>query len=149
MATLVAAACCGILFGFGLIVSDMVQPLKVLNFLDLFGRWDPSLAFVMAAALAVSGAGYALMKRGARPLIAPQWSWPTSSAIDAPLVVGASLFGLGWGLVGLCPGPALADLATLDAKVIGFVIAMICGMFSYDLWRALAPVRRIAEVSDG
>jgi uncharacterized membrane protein YedE/YeeE len=131
-----AAALCGILFGFGLIVSGMAQPAKVLNFLDLFGRWDPSLAFVMAAALAVSGAGYALAKRRARPFAAPQWNWPAGNVIDAPLVTGACLFGLGWGLVGLCPGPALVDLATLDPKVIGFVIAMAGGMITHDAWRA-------------
>src|SRR5262245_7456934 len=100
-----AAALCGILFGFGLIVSGMAQPAKVLNFLDLFGRWDPSLAFVMASALAVSGAGYALAKRRARPFAAAQWNWPAGNVIDAQLVTGACLFGLGWGLVGLCPGP--------------------------------------------
>jgi uncharacterized membrane protein YedE/YeeE len=142
-----AAALCGIVFGFGLIVSGMAQPAKVLNFLDLFGRWDPSLAFVMAAALAVSGAGYALAKRRPRPLIAPQWNWPVGGVVDAPLVTGACLFGLGWGLVGLCPGPALVNLATLDPKVIGFVVAMAAGMVGHDAWRASRPTEPAAADS--
>ena len=132
---ILAAAVCGMLFGFGLIVSGMALPQKVLNFLDLFGRWDPSLALVMAAALAVSGAGYAFAKRRPAPYAAASWSWPTSSAIDAPLLAGAGLFGLGWGLVGLCPGPALADILTWHPKVIGFVIAMAAGMIAHDWWR--------------
>jgi len=134
MANLVAAIC-GILFGFGLIISGMAQPAKVLNFLDLFGHWDPSLALVMAAALAVSGAGYAFAKRRPRPYVAASWNLPTNRAIDAPLLAGASLFGLGWGMVGLCPGPALADILTWHPKVIGFVIAMAAGMIAHDWWR--------------
>jgi hypothetical protein len=126
----------------------MAQPPKVLNFLDLFGHWDPSLALVMAAALAVSGAGYALARRRPAPFAAAQWSWPASSAIDAPLVAGAVLFGLGWGLVGLCPGPALVNILTLHPKVIGFVVAMAAGMIAHDWWRAptaLWPWRREAS----
>ena len=142
------AAICGILFGFGLIISGMAQPAKVLNFLDLLGRWDPSLALVMAAALAVSGAGYALAKRRPAPYAAVSWSWPTNSAIDAPLLAGASLFGLGWGLVGLCPGPALVDLVTLHPKVIGFVIAMGAGMIAHDWWRE-ARTHAIAASAEG
>jgi uncharacterized membrane protein YedE/YeeE len=133
---ILAAAVCGMLFGFGLIVSGMALPQKVLNFLDLFGTWDPSLALVMAAALAVSGAGYALARRRPAPLVAAQWNWPTASAIDTPLLAGAGLFGLGWGLVGLCPGPALVDILTLHPKVIGFVLAMIAGMAVHDGWRS-------------
>jgi uncharacterized membrane protein YedE/YeeE len=113
----------------------MAQPLKVLNFLDLFGHWDPSLLVVMAAALAVSGSGYALAKRRPAPLAAAQWNWPTATAIDAPLLTGAGLFGLGWGLVGLCPGPALVNILTLHPKLIGFVIAMAAGMIAHDWWR--------------
>ncbi len=112
MAALVSAAFCGIVFGLGLLISGMAQPAKVQNFLDLFGRWDPSLAVVMAAALAVSWAGFALARRRAQPTFAPQWSWPDRTEIDAPLVAGSALFGIGWGLIGLCPGPALVDILT-------------------------------------
>ena len=152
MANLVAACFCGILFGFGLIISEMAQPAKVLNFLDIFGRWDSSLAFVMAAALAISALGYALTKRRGQPLLAPQGLWPSKSEIDAPLVIGSGLFGIGWGLVGLCPGPALVDLATLSPKVIGFVVAMAAGMIAHDWWRERAPLRApagAAPVVDG
>ena len=142
------AAICGILFGFGLIISGMAQPAKVLNFLDLAGRWDPSLALVMAAALTVSGAGYALAKRRPAPYVAASWSWPTNSAIDVPLLAGAGLFGLGWGLVGLCPGPALVDILTLHPKVIGFVIAMAAGMIAHDWWRE-ARTQAIAASAEG
>jgi uncharacterized membrane protein YedE/YeeE len=146
MVSLLAAACCGIIFGFGLIVSDMVQPLKVLNFLDLFGRWDPSLLVVMAAALAVTGLGYSLVRSRGHPYLATQSYWPNAGGIDTQLISGAALFGLGWGLVGLCPGPALADLATLDPQVIGFVVAMVAGMIAHDVWRSLP---RPAAAADG
>jgi uncharacterized membrane protein YedE/YeeE len=147
MANLMAATC-GILFGFGLIISGMAQPAKVLNFLDLAGQWDPSLALVMAAALAVSGMGYTLAKRRPAPYASASWSWPTNTAIDAPLLTGASLFGLGWGLVGLCPGPALVDILTLHPKVIGFVIAMAAGMIVHDWWRE-AGTQAIAASAEG
>jgi uncharacterized protein len=143
----VAAFACGLLFGIGLLVSGMAQPAKVLNFLDLFGRWDPSLAVVMAAALAVSGLGYALAKRRPRPLFAPRGMWPSKSDIDAPLVVGSGLFGTGWGLVGLCPGPALVDVATFSPPVIVFVIAMAAGMVLHDVWQSSAVVRNEALAS--
>lgn len=135
MSTVIAAALCGIIFGFGLIISGMAQPAKVLNFLDIFGRWDPSLALVMIAALAVSSVGYALVRRRERPLFAPEGMWPAKGEIDPPLVVGSGLFGIGWGLVGLCPGPALVDLAALSPKVILFVIAMAAGMAAHRWWR--------------
>jgi hypothetical protein len=136
MGTMVAAFLCGLIFGTGLIVSQMAQPAKVLNFLDLFGTWDPSLALVMAGALAVSSAGYALARRRSRPLLTPQHLWPTKADIDPPLVFGAVLFGVGWGLVGLCPGPALVNLATLSPQVIVFVAAMAGGMVLHDRWHA-------------
>jgi uncharacterized membrane protein YedE/YeeE len=137
MANLIAAVGCGLIFGLGLIISEMAQPLKVLNFLDLSGRWDPSLLLVMAAALAVTGLGYALTRRRGRPYLAPEGYWPTASGIDTQLVAGAVLFGLGWGLVGLCPGPAIADLASLNSKLMVFVIAMVAGMVAHDVWRTL------------
>src|SRR5215510_7434739 len=108
-----ASFLCGLIFGSGLMISGMTQPAKVLGFLDIFGRWDPTLAFVMTAALAVSAAGFQLARQQQRPLFAAQAQWPTRTDIDRPLIAGSVLFGAGWGLAGLCPGPALVNLATL------------------------------------
>lgn len=134
-----ASLVCGLLFGCGLLISGMTQPAKVLGFLDIFGRWDPTLAFVMAGALATSAAGYALARRFRAPLFAAEYLWPTRSDIDRPLVTGAVLFGIGWGLVGLCPGPALENLATLSPRVIAFVLAMIAGMGIQAWWQSRSP----------
>jgi uncharacterized membrane protein YedE/YeeE len=135
----IAALLCGLIFGFGLLVSGMMQPAKVLGFLDIFGAsnmgWDPSLAVVMMAALAVSMPGFAWAKRRARPVLAKQSVLPAKTAIDPPLVIGATLFGIGWGLVGLCPGPALENLATLSPPVIVFVAAMAVGMLLHHVWQ--------------
>jgi len=138
---ILASLVCGFVFGCGLVVSGMIQPTKVLGFLDFFGipsgTWDPSLAVVMAAALAVAGLGYALL--GTRPpLLERQSLWPTKKDIDRSLLSGALLFGLGWGLIGLCPGPAIVNLSTLSLPVIIFVIAMAIGMVAHDLWLARA-----------
>src|SRR6266851_7086051 len=121
---MIASLVCGLVFGAGLLISGMVQPTKVLGFLDIFGAWDPSLAVVMAAALAVSTPGFMLANSRARPLLATRSFWPTKRDIDRPLVIGSAMFGIGWGLVGLCPGPALENLATLSPRVIAFVITM-------------------------
>jgi len=134
---MLAALVCGLIFGWGLLISGMVEPTKVIGFLDVFGAWDPSLAVVMAAALGVSGVGFRLVAARPRPVFAAQSSWPTRTDVDAPLVIGAILFGVGWGLVGLCPGPALENLATLSPRVIAFVVAMACGMGLHRLWQGL------------
>lgn len=131
-----AAFLCGLLFGLGLLISGMTQPTKILNFLDFAGRWDPTLAVVMAAALAVSGLGYRYARQRGRPVLAAQSFWPTRTDIDAPLVFGAVLFGAGWGLAGLCPGPALVNFVTLTPKVFVFVAAMVLGMVVHDRWWA-------------
>lgn len=135
MAMTAAAFLCGLVFGAGLMISGMAQPAKVLNFLDIAGSWDASLLFVMAAALAVSSLGYVLARRRAQPLFAAQSLWPASSVIDPALIYGAVVFGVGWGLVGLCPGPALVGLATLSPPLIVFVLAMLAGMALHDEWR--------------
>jgi uncharacterized membrane protein YedE/YeeE len=129
-----AALVCGLIFGWGLLISGMVEPAKVIGFLDIFGAWDPSLAVVMATALAVSGVGFRIVAARERPLLAAQRMWPTKSDIDGPLLIGSALFGVGWGLVGLCPGPALENLATLSPRVIAFVVAMAFGMVFYSFW---------------
>jgi uncharacterized membrane protein YedE/YeeE len=131
----VAAAICGLIFGWGLLISGMVQPTKVVGFLDIFGTWDPSLAVVMAAALAVSSIGFRYAASRARPVLASESLWPARTDIDRPLVIGATLFGIGWGLVGLCPGPALENLATLSPRVIAFVGAMAFGTVLHGIWQ--------------
>jgi uncharacterized membrane protein YedE/YeeE len=141
----IAALLCGLIFGFGLLVSGMMQPEKVLGFLDIFGAWDPSLAVVMMTALAVAVPGFALAKRRERPVMATRSTWPTRTDVDRPLVIGSALFGIGWGLVGLCPGPAVENLATLSPSVIGFVVAMAAGMVLHDMWQR----RRLSIRGDG
>jgi uncharacterized protein len=152
-----ASLVCGYVFGWGLFVSGMIRPEKVLGFLDVFaipsGNWDPSLAVVMAAALAVTGVGYALARRR-KPVFDSENHWPTQTAIDRPLIAGAALFGIGWGLVGLCPGPAIENLASLSPGVIVFVVAMAAGMLGHDLWYArnlapAAPSLAQANAADG
>jgi uncharacterized protein len=134
-----ASLLCGFIFGTGLVISGMVQTTKVLGFLDVLGiangTWDPSLIVVMAAGLLVTGIGYALL-RPRKPIFAPENQWPTPTDINRPLLTGAALFGVGWGLVGLCPGPAIADLATLSPGVIVFTVAMMAGMAAHDLWQS-------------
>lgn len=143
--SMIASLLCGLVFGAGLLISGMVQPTKVLGFLDLFGAWDPSLAVVMAAALAVSVPGFMLAKGRSQPLLAVRSLWPARDDIDRPLVVGSVLFGIGWGLVGLCPGPALESLATLSPDVLVFVAAMAAGMVVRDLWQRSRPATRRDE----
>jgi uncharacterized protein len=124
-----AGLAAGLLFGLGLIVSGMADPAKIQNFLDLAGTWDPSLAFVMASAVSVTFAGYRALASRARPLLAEKFYWPTVSDIDRPLIAGAALFGLGWGLSGFCPGPALTALPLMAQGTLVFVPAMFVGMW--------------------
>ncbi len=133
MPLLLACFGCGLMFGAGLLISGMTQPEKVLGFLDIFGAWDATLAFVMAGAVAVAAAGFALARRRGAPVFAPGHLWPARSDIDTPLVAGAVLFGLGWGLVGICPGPALVNLAGLSLPIVVFVVAMALGMVGFGL----------------
>jgi uncharacterized membrane protein YedE/YeeE len=139
---IIVSAIAGLLFGLGLIVSGMADPAKVQNFLDLFGAWDPSLAFVMLGAIAVTFAGYRLAYRRGRPLLAGTLSLPSKTDIDGRLLVGAGLFGIGWGLSGFCPGPAIVSLPLLATGTLVFVPAMLAGML---LARALQNRPRGSE----
>lgn len=135
MKMIVAALISGLVFGIGLTVSGMIQPSKVLGFLDVFGKWDPTLAFVMAGALAVTMPGFALLKRRKMALLGAHLDWPGKTTIDRSLLGGAVLFGIGWGLAGLCPGPALVNLEGLSPKIFGFVAAMAIGVQLSDMLR--------------
>jgi uncharacterized membrane protein YedE/YeeE len=141
---------CGLIFGFGLLISGMTQPSKVLGFLDIFGQWDPTLGFVMAAALGVSGVGFSLVRQRTKPVLASKLMWPTRTDIDQRLIVGSVLFGVGWGLVGLCPGPALVNLAGLMPSVVVFVLAMAAGVVTKHLWdRSVTSATELATTTDG
>ena len=129
---IIAAILIGMVFATGLTLSGMTLPQKVLGFLDVFGAWDPSLAFVMGSAVLVSWSGYRLVLGKAAPLLVPRFELPTATRIDLRLVAGAALFGLGWGLVGFCPGPAVANLASGETGIFVFVAAMIAGFRMVD-----------------
>jgi len=117
----------GTIFGLGLTISEMINPARVIGFLDITGWWDPTLMFVMGGALAVTIPAFTLIMRRTQPLLDGQFVLPTKRNIDRPLILGAAIFGIGWGLGGFCPGPALAALASGAPAVILFVIAMIVG----------------------
>ncbi len=131
------ALCCGLLFGVGLIASGMTDPAKVKGFLDLFGRWDPSLALVMGGAIAVGLFAFAAAKRRTLSWTGERMQLPTNTAIDRRLVIGGVLFGIGWGIAGFCPGPALVALGGGLGEAAVFVVAMLAGMVAHD--RLLNP----------
>ena len=118
----------GLVFGVGIAISGMMNPAKVLNFFDIAGTWDPSLAFVMGGALIVTFAGYRLVWRRRRPLFEGRFQVPTSTVIDARLVGGSALFGIGWGIAGFCPGAALPALGTGRWEVALFLVAVVAGL---------------------
>ena len=122
------------MFGLGLIVSGMANPAKVLGFLDLAGPWDPSLAFVMAGAIAVGVVAFGVARRRTRAFLGDSLNLPTAREIDRRLVLGSLAFGVGWGLAGICPGPALVALGAGYAKAAVFVVAMIAGMLLFDFF---------------
>ena len=117
----------GAIFGFGLTVSSMTNPAKVLGFLNLFGQWDPSLIFVMIGAIIVSSPFFFLFKSKEKPLFAQSFLIPEIKRIDTKLIIGSSLFGIGWGAVGLCPGPAISSLALLNNYSLAFIASMLFG----------------------
>ena len=127
MTRLLLATLSGLLFGLGLAVSGMTDPYKVLNFLDVAGHWDPSLALVMTAALAVAAPGFAWIGRRGRSATGTPLPDAPSPRIDARLLLGSALFGVGWGIAGYCPGPALANLTHAASEAIVFVIALVAG----------------------
>lgn len=126
----------GLLFGVGLIVAGMTRPAKVVGFLDPLGPWDPSLAFVLIGAIGVHLVAYRLVPRLGRPLWARTWAIPTRRDLDWRLIVGAALFGAGWGIGGYCPGPALVAVASGATTTVAFVAAMALGMWAFAAWEA-------------
>lgn len=127
-----AAFLTGLLFGLGLILSGMTDPGRVQDFLDPAGRWDATLAFVMGGAVLVTLPAFALIRRARKPLLVAHFGWPSATVIDRDLIGGAALFGIGWGLAGLCPGPALVNLATGHGGTLVFCLSMIAGMLLHD-----------------
>jgi uncharacterized membrane protein YedE/YeeE len=132
MAPLVAFIA-GLVFGVGLILAGMANPAKVQGFLDLFGLWDPSLAFVMGGAIAVGAAAFAVAGRMQRSVLGLDLSLPSVKDIDTRLLAGSAAFGIGWGLAGFCPGPALVALGAGADKAVVFTVAMLAGMLVYEL----------------
>ncbi len=139
MNKLISAFAIGIVFGIGLTIAQMVNPAKVLSFLDLAGAWDPSLAFVMGGAAGVAAIGYRLVWQRSQPLFAGAFQIPTRTDLDARLIIGGGLFGIGWGIAGLCPGPALATLALGYSEGVIFVVAMFAGFGLFELFDRSRP----------
>lgn len=133
MAT-VAALLAGLLFGCGLILSGMINPAKVLGFLDIAGAWDPSLAFVMAGAIAAAAPAFFCARKMPRSLTGEPVRLPAASRVDRRLLAGSALFGIGWGIAGFCPGPAVAGVGAGEPKALLFVLAMLAGMVLFQRW---------------
>ena len=120
---------CGIIFGIGLVISEMINPEKVLGFLNIFRDWDPSLAFVMIGALVVSTSTFHLFKNKKKPLFSSNFLISSNKEVDKKLIIGSVFFGAGWGLIGLCPGPAITSLALLNMNSALFVTSMFVGFY--------------------
>lgn len=127
----------GLVFAVGLGISGMTQPTKVVGFLDVFGNWDPSLMFVMIGAIGVHFFTYRMIRKRETPILEDKWYVPTRTDLTPSLIIGATLFGIGWGLAGYCPGPAVTSLASLDSRPIFFVLSMLAGIFLYKLYEGL------------
>lgn len=128
----VASGFAGVFFGLGLALSQMINPNKVLNFLDVAGNWDPSLALVMGGALFIGIIAFYLIPKRASPLFEETFKLPTRKDIDKPLLIGSAIFGIGWGVAGYCPGPAFATLGSNTLEAILFITAMIAGVLLHD-----------------
>ena len=133
LASLLTSLLAGLVFGLGLIVSGMADPAKVLGFLDLAGPWDPSLAFVMAGAIAVGALAFAMARKRTVSFLGAAMKLPMSRDIDGRLVIGSVVFGMGWGIAGFCPGPGLVALGMGEVKALVFVVAMLLGMGAFEL----------------
>ena len=138
---LLFALLAGIVFGLGLVLSGMTDPAKVLGFLDVAGLWNPTLLFVMGGAVGVGLVGFGIARGRARSLLGAEMRVPAASSIDRRLVLGALAFGIGWGLAGYCPGPALASLATGGVKPLVFTLAMLAGMGLFELAERMGRAR--------
>jgi uncharacterized membrane protein YedE/YeeE len=129
----------GLVFGMGLYLSGMTQPSKVQGFLDIFGRWDPSLAFVMAGAIIVGLLAFSVVKRRSKTFLGDEFQLPPIGKVDKPLIVGSFIFGIGWGLSGVCPGPAIFNVGLFDLPSVIFVVSMAVGMALEQRIRASKP----------
>lgn len=139
----------GLLFGLGLLLSGMTDPGKVLAFLDLFGQWDPSLAFVMGGGIAVGSLAFAVARKRTSNFFGGALHLPTATQIDRRLVIGGLMFGAGWGLAGFCPGPALVAMAAGQPRAALFVVAMLVGMAVYEFAQHLPRQPRTARTVAG
>lgn len=133
MKNAIAAFVVGFIFAIGLGISGMTQPQKVIGFMDLFGSWDPSLVFVMGGAVIVHFVTYKLIRKRNTPLLAATWQVPTKTEITPALVIGSILFGIGWGLGGFCPGPAVTSLMSFESRPVIFVVSMLVGMILFKM----------------
>lgn len=124
----------GLLFGIGLVISGMVNPDKVKGFLDITRTWDPSLMFVMGGAVVFNFFSFKYIKTKSKPLTSDVFHWPTIKDVNKRLIIGSALFGIGWGIGGICPGPGLVNLATLDPKAVIFVTSMLVGMYLFKIF---------------
>lgn len=141
---LISAFLVGLIFGVGIAVSGMINPAKVLNFFDVAGTWDPSLIFVMGGALITTFLGYRFVLRRPAPLLEPKFMLPTARDIDARLIGGSAVFGLGWGIAGFCPGAALPALGSGKWEVVAFVVALIAGIWVARMAQARSAGRATA-----
>lgn len=133
----IVALMCGIVFSFGLILGGMLNPANVLDFLDISANWNPALMFVLCGAVIVTFFGVRLQKRLSHPVFDTTFHLPTARQIDSPLIVGSCLFGLGWGLVGLCPGPAIASIFIGHWQSMVFLLGLFAGMKTFSYWKSV------------
>jgi len=130
--TQIVALILGAVFGGGLYVAGMTNPSKILNFLDIAGTWDPSLMFVMGGGIPIAALGYWMLARREKPMIFDDIQVPTQGVIDKPLIIGSGIFGIGWGISGLCPGPGFASLLMEPAVIVPYLIALVLGSLAYE-----------------
>ena len=130
MFMIITALGAGAIFGAGLVLAGMLNPAKVVGFLDIFGMWDPSLGLVMAGGILVNATGHYFVMKRHRPIFDTRFELPTSNNIDRPLLIGSAIFGIGWGLAGYCPGPVVASLLLQPADMLPFLVTLLAGAFA-------------------